>query len=45
VARYPNGTRGIDTAALSDRAEHDAVAVERGEISPGDDAGITPPVI
>jgi hypothetical protein len=35
IARYPRGHLGIDTAAVSSRAEADAEAVERGDLEPG----------
>jgi predicted metal-dependent hydrolase len=45
VSRYPAGSRGIDTTALAERAEHDAAAVERGDLVPGEDAPVTPPAL
>jgi uncharacterized protein len=44
VARYPAGHRGLDTVSLVARAESDAAAVERGDIEPGEQAAITPPL-
>jgi predicted metal-dependent hydrolase len=38
IAPYPVEHRGIDTRSVAERAEHDADAVERGEIEPGPDA-------
>ena len=38
IRRYPVGHHGVDTAAVSDRAEADAAAVERGELEPGEPA-------
>ncbi len=35
VSRYPRGHLGIDTEAVSARAEADADAVERGDVEPG----------
>jgi uncharacterized protein len=35
VSRYPRGHHGIDTEAVSTRAEADADAVERGDVEPG----------
>jgi len=45
IGRYPVGHHGIDTRAVTDRAEADAVAVERGELQPGPEAltGREPP--
>src|SRR6266540_4378298 len=45
VTRYPPGHRGLDTTALVARAEHDAAAVERGDLEPGAGASITPPFV
>ena len=35
VSRYPRGHLGIDTEAVTRRAEADADAVERGDLEPG----------
>jgi uncharacterized protein len=35
VSRYPRGHLGVDTEAVSTRAEADADAVERGDLQPG----------
>ena len=45
IGRYPVGHHGIDTRAVTDRAEADALAVEGGELVPGPDAleGRDPP--
>src|SRR5436305_3228261 len=45
IGRYPGGHYGVDTRAATDRAEADALAVERGELIPGPDAltGREPP--
>jgi len=45
IGRYPNGHRGVDTRSVTERAEADALAVERGDLVPGPDAldGLTPP--
>jgi uncharacterized protein len=45
ISKYPAGHHGIDTVAVSERAERDAAAVERGELQPGPDAlaGAAPP--
>ena len=45
IGRYPNGHLGVDTRSVTERAEADALAVERGDIVPGPDAlaGLTPP--
>jgi hypothetical protein len=45
IARFPVGHHGVDTRAVADRAEADALAVERGELIPGPDAlaGREPP--
>jgi len=42
VSRYPVGTRGVDTAALSERLRADALRVESGDLVPGEDATIEP---
>ena len=38
ISRYPRGHLGVDTEGLARTAEADAVAVERGDLSPGEDA-------
>ena len=45
IGRYPNGHRGVDTRSVTERAESDALAVERGDLVPGPDAldGLSPP--
>lgn len=43
VRRYPSGHRGVDTATVSAHAEADAVAVEHGEIEPGQGAAHAAP--
>jgi predicted metal-dependent hydrolase len=35
ISRYPGGHFGVDTGAVSTRAEADADAVERGDLEPG----------
>ena len=42
VARYPAGTRGLDTVSLSERLGSDAASIERGDLSPGEDATVKP---
>src|SRR6478672_5435726 len=43
VQRYPEGSRGIDTAALAGRLEDDALAVEAGTLVPGPQEAFVPP--
>jgi hypothetical protein len=45
IERYPTGHLGVDTERVSQRAEADAAAVERGDLEPGPDAlaGVDPP--
>jgi uncharacterized protein len=38
IGRYPAGHLGVDTRAVTERAESDARAVEGGELAPGADA-------
>jgi predicted metal-dependent hydrolase len=45
IVRYPEGHFGVDTAAVSRRAEADAEAVERGDIEAGENADFTAPRI
>ena len=45
IAKYPEGTRGIHTKGLAERAERDATAVENGSLLPGEAAPITPPSV
>jgi predicted metal-dependent hydrolase len=42
IAPYEDGSRGVPTAALAERLEADADAVERGELVPGDGATVPP---
>jgi hypothetical protein len=42
IALYEDGSRGVPTAALAERLEADADAVERGELVPGDGATVPP---
>ena len=42
VARYPAGTRGLDTVSLSERLGSDAASIERGDLCPGEDATVKP---
>src|SRR4051812_8974970 len=45
VATYPDGSRGIRTQRLAAKLEADAAAVERGDLTPGEDATFeSPPV-
>ena len=43
VQRYPEGSRGIDTAALAGRLDDDALAVEAGTLVPGPQEAFVPP--
>ncbi len=43
IGAYPAGHRGIDTAALAERCEADAAAVESGDLVPGPGALRDPP--
>ena len=45
IKEYPDGHHGIATAALHDKLEADAAAVERGDLVPGDDVTFDPPVV
>ncbi len=45
VAAYPDGHRGIPTAALQERLEADAAAVGAGELLPGEDVAFDPPPV
>jgi hypothetical protein len=45
VSRYPDGQRGVATSALAERAEHDAAAVESGDLQPGPGAAIRAPTV
>ena len=45
VAAYPDGHRGIPTAALHDRLEADAAAIEAGHLVPGGDVIVEPPPV
>ena len=45
IAGYPDGHRGVHTAVLAARAEHDAAAVESGAVHPGADADVAPPTV
>jgi uncharacterized protein len=38
IGGYPVGHLGVDTRTVTERAEADALAVERGELTPGPDA-------
>lgn len=43
VGKYPKGHHGVDTEAVRDRAEADAEAIRRGDITPGEEADLSPP--
>ena len=43
LRRYPASHLGVDTRAVTDRAEADAAAVERGDLEPGEDVAVSPP--
>jgi predicted metal-dependent hydrolase len=43
VERYPDGSHGIDTAALAARLQDDALAVEAGTLVPGPQEAFVPP--
>lgn len=45
VVRYPSGHRDVDTAEVALAAESLAAAVERGEITPGEQARFDPPIV
>jgi hypothetical protein len=45
IAAYPSGHRGIDTVGAAAAAERLALAVERGEVRPGEDATFVRPVV
>ncbi|HET9311664.1 MAG TPA: DUF309 domain-containing protein [Actinomycetota bacterium] len=45
VHPYPDGHYGIATAALYDKLEADAAAVERGDLVPGEDAVFDRPFV
>jgi hypothetical protein len=45
IGAYPDGSRGVATAALSERLEADAAAVEAGRLVPGEDATLEPPAV
>jgi len=45
VAAYPDGHLGIPTAALHDRLEADAAAVEEGRLIPGGELAFDPPPV
>jgi uncharacterized protein len=45
IARYPDGHRGIASAAVAERALADAEAVERGGLRPGEQAAVKPPAL
>src|SRR5213080_4208312 len=38
ISRYPKGHLGVDTRSVTERAESDALAVERGALVPGPEA-------
>ena len=43
IRAYASGHRGVDTADVADAADALAVAVETGEVRPGEDAVFVPP--
>ena len=43
IRRYPSGHRGVETDRVADDADALAIAVEDGEVRPGDDAVFVPP--
>jgi len=45
VSAYPPGHRGIDTRGAATAAERLALAVERGEVVPGEDVTVAGPVV
>jgi hypothetical protein len=45
VKEYPDGHHGVATAALHDKLEADAAAVERGDLVPGEHVVVDPPVV
>ncbi|HEX6230788.1 MAG TPA: DUF309 domain-containing protein [Actinomycetota bacterium] len=45
VRRYPSGHLGVDTPAVAEAAERLADAVERGLVTPGEDARFEPPAV
>ena len=45
ISRYPSGHHGVDTQAVTDRAEADATAVEEGRLKPGTGTLADPPVV
>ncbi len=45
VGPYPVGHLGVDTAAVTERALAEALAIERGDLEPGADAGHDPPSV
>jgi hypothetical protein len=45
VGSYPAGHLGVDTARVAAAAEDLAAAIERGEVAPGEDVRVEPPVV
>jgi len=45
IGKYPAGHLGVDAPAVAETASRLAVAVDRGEIVPGEDVRFTPPVV
>jgi predicted metal-dependent hydrolase len=45
VGAYRPGVHGIETEALAERLEADALAVERGSLVPGPQAAFDPPAV
>ena len=42
IERYEDGTRGVETTALTARLLKDAEAVDRGDLAPGEQAALDP---
>lgn len=45
IGTYPSGRRGVDCPTVASMAEAEAARVERGEVSPGEDAPVRAPEV